>query len=250
MHFALSIRRCEAILLLLLAAIGFQADAQEVFARNLEQVAFVPKGQWIGGCSISYTTSNQKNYQFFIIENITGDTYSFKVSPMVFYSFKDNLAIGGRFSYNRSKTKFNSADVIIDSETSYSIDHLYSLSQTYTGAVAFRNYISFGRSKRFGVFNEIQVQVSGGESKLVNGSGKDLSGTFERTIWFDIGLTPGLIMFLNNYSALEVSIGVLGFNYSNTTSTTDQIYIAHRKSKYANFRINLFSISFGVAFYI
>ena len=57
-------------------------------------------------------------------------------------------------------------------------------------------------------------------------------------------------MFLSNYSALEVSVGVLGFDYTSTKSTTDQIYIANRKSKSANFKINLFSISFGVAFYI
>lgn len=58
------------------------------------------------------------------------------------------------------------------------------------------------------------------------------------------------MVFLNNYSALEVNVGVLGFNYRNTRSVTDQIYVANRTSKHANFKINLFSITFGVAFYI
>ena len=57
-------------------------------------------------------------------------------------------------------------------------------------------------------------------------------------------------MFLSNYSALEVNVGVLGFGYTHTRAVTDQIYVSNRNSKHANFKINLFSISFGVMFYI
>lgn len=237
-------------LTIILAATGFAVGAQEPFRRGLEQHSFIPKGQWITGVSVSYSQSNQKNYQFLIIENINGDTYSFKVSPMLMYCFKDNLAAGGKFAYSRSMTRLDRANVIIDSETSYDIDNLYSLSHKYYGMAAFRNYISFGNNKRFGLFNEVQVQFGGGESKLCNGSGTELTGTFERSYSLDIGLAPGMIMFLNNYSAIEVNVGVLGFSYDHTKSTTDQIYIANRNSQSANFKINLFSITFGVAFYL
>lgn len=222
----------------------------EHFSRGLEMISFIPKGQWIAGASVSYSQSSQDHYQFLIIENITGDTYSFKVSPMVFYAFKDNLALGGRVGYQRSKTKLDQANVIIDSETSYDIDHLYSISHHYFATAAFRNYISLGQSKRFGFFNEVQLEVGGGQSKLVNGTGDDLTGTYERSLSIDVGLTPGIIMFLSNYSAIEVSIGVLGFGYNRTRSVSDQIYVAHRTTKSANFKINLFSVQFGVAFYL
>ncbi|MDE5842649.1 MAG: hypothetical protein K2H35_02800, partial [Muribaculaceae bacterium] len=66
----------------------------------------------------------------------------------------------------------------------------------------------------------------------------------------DVGLVPGITVFLNNYSAMEVSVGVLGFSYTGTKTITDQIYVARRNSKSANFRINLFSISFGATFYL
>ena len=113
-----------------------------------------------------------------------------------------------------------------------------------------RNYISLGRQKRFGVFNEVQLEIGGGESKLTNKTGKDFTGTYEKTTSFNIGLAPGMVMFLNNYSALEVNIGVLGFGYSHVRSTTDQIYVANRNSKSANLQLNLFSISFGMMFYL
>ena len=177
----------------------------------LQQISFVPKGQWITGVSVSYSQSNQSNYQFLVVENLNGDTYDFKVSPMLMYCFHDNLAAGGRFAYKRSKVDLRSADVVLDSETGYNIDNLYSISQSWYGTAAFRNYISLGNNRRFGMFNEVQLELGGGESKICNGSGDDLTGTYSRNFSLNVGLAPGMIMFLNNYSAIEVNVGVLGF---------------------------------------
>lgn len=231
-------------------ALPVAVNAQEQFRRGLEQVSFIPKGQWITGVSVNYSQSNQDKYQFLIVEDINGDTYSFKVSPTLMYCFKDNLAAGGKFSYTRSRARLNSASVILDGETSYDADHLYAITSNYYGTAVFRNYISLGTGMRFGMFNEVQLELGGGQSKLTNGSGEDFTGTFERNFTLNIGLTPGMVMFLNNYSAIEVNIGVLGFGYTDTKSTTDRIYVAHRKSKHANFKINLFSVSFGCVFYL
>lgn len=229
---------------------AFGLSAQVEFKRGLEQISFIPKGQWITGVSVSFSQSNQKNYQFLIVESINGDTYTFKVSPMLLYCFHDNLAAGGKFAYTRSRTRLDNATVVIDSETDYNVENLYNISQNYSAMAVFRNYISFGRSRRFGLFNEVQLQIGGGESKIANGRGKDLTGTFERSWDVNIGLAPGLIMFLNNYSAIEVNVGVLGFGYNHTKAVTDQIYDASRYGKSARFKINLFSITFGVAFYL
>ena len=222
----------------------------EDFSRDYEQTVFVPKGQWVTGVSISYSQSNQNRYQFFILENLSGDTYSFKVSPMVLYIFANDMGAGGKFSYTRSLTKLESADIVLDSETSYSADHLYRLSHNYYGMAILRNYFSLGKQKRFGLFTELQFQLGGGQSKLTTGTGRDLTGTYERNFQLNVGIAPGLVVFLNNYSALEVNVGVLGFNYTHTKAIKDQIYYSRRKTKYANFNINLFSISFGCAFYL
>lgn len=247
----------EKVKRLLLLSVAFvllglsaRVSAQEAFKRNLEQVSFVPKGAWMAGVSVSYSQSDQDNYQFLIFEKINGDSYTFKVSPTVMFCFKDNLTAGGRFSYSRQRTRLNSADIVLDSETDYDMSNLYSISHSYLGTALFRNYISLGRSTRFGLFTEVQLQMGGGQSKLCSGAGNDLTGTYERNFQFNVGVAPGLAVFLNNYSAIEVNVGVLGFNYHHTRSVTDQIYIANRHSQQANFKINLFSITFGVMFYI
>ena len=140
--------------------------------------------------------------------------------------------------------------VFAKGDTNYDVDNLYQVSQNYSAMACFRNYFSFGRSHRFGMFNEVQMQFGGGQSKILNGSGDDLTGTYSKSWNMNIGLAPGLVMFLNNYSAVEVNVGLLGFNYSHTKSTTDQIYDAKVDNKNANFKINLFSITFGVTFYL
>ncbi len=224
--------------------------AQEKFSRNIENISFVPKGQWIGGVSVNYSQSDQNNYQFLIFEKISGDTYTFKVSPMLLYAFKDNLAMGGRFAYSRSRTRLESADVVLDSETDYNVDNLYSITHSYSGTYCFRQYMSLGANTRFGLLNEVQLQLGGGQSKICSGTGEDFTGTYSRHFDFNVGLAPGLIVFLNNYSALEVNVGVLGFNYRHNKYTTDRIYVANMRTSSANFKINLFSITFGMAFYI
>lgn len=228
----------------------FRKDTLEEFKREVESVVFVPKGQWIVGLSVSYTQSSQDKYQFLILENISGDTYSFKISPMVLFTVSNDLALGGRFSYARSLTKVSDADIVLDSETSYSFDHLYRLSHNYYGSILMRNYFSIGKSKRFGFFNEVGLQMGGGQTKLTTGVGDDLTGTYERNFSLNVGLTPGVTVFLSNYSALEVNVGLLGFNYTDTKAIKDQVYVSKRNSKSANFRINLFSITFGAAFYL
>lgn len=242
--------RVLASIIFIAANASLPLRAQESFERDIEQVVFVPKGQWIAGLSVSYSQTTQNKYQFLILEGISGDTYSFKVAPMAMFAFKNDMAAGGRVAYSRSLTKLESADIVLDPETGYNVDHLYRLSHNYSFSGLFRNYFSIGRSKRFGFFNEVQLTLGGGQAKLTQGAGNDLSGNYERNFSLDIGIVPGLCVFLNNYSAIEVNVGVLGFSYTDTKTITDQIYVARRNSKSANFRINLFSISFGAAFYL
>lgn len=243
-------KKLSLIILFFLAVGVFSPAAQEKFTRNLESVDFIPKGQWITGVSVSYSQSNMDNYQFLIAEELEGDVYSFKLAPSLMYAFKDNMAIGGKFGYSRSRSHLDNARLVIDSETDYTVDNMYLISQEYSAMGVYRYYFSFGRSKRFGMFGEAQCELGLGQSKIREGSGRDLTGSFQDNVSLNIGLAPGLIMFLNNYSAIEVNVGVLGFKYNHTKQTSDQIYVANYSSTSANFKINIFSISFGVMFYL
>lgn len=219
-------------------------------SRGLKQYTFVPKGQWIVGGNISYSQNSSNSYQFLIIEGINGGGYSFKVSPMFCYMIANNMGIGGRFSYDRSLIKLNSADIKLSDDTQFSIGEIYSLSHSYSGMAVLRNYISIGKNTRFGIFNETQLQIGGGQSKLVSGSGESITGAYESKFSVGINLAPGIVAFINNNIAVELNIGILGFNYTHIQQLTDQVYVGDTNTTSASFQINLFSIGLGVAFYI
>jgi hypothetical protein len=130
------------------------------------------------------------------------------------------------------------------------ISDYYSLKHTSTGSLIYRNYITLGQSKRFALFNEMQLTYGYGQAKLVDSSGAAVTGTYETTHDIAIGCSPGLVAFINNSTAVEVNVGVLGFNYSQTKQVTDQVYVGYRKASQMNFKINIFSIALGIAFYL
>ena len=174
----------------------------------------------------------------------------FKISPMFCYALKDNLAAGGRFSYGRSLTKLDGVTLNLDDDTHFDVNDLYQLKHSYSVIGILRNYINMGTSKRFALFAETRLEVGGSQSKMVTKNGGTLTGTYSTTADFGLGVAPGIVAFINNYTAVEVSIGVLGLDFSKVKQTTDQVYIGERSSSSANFKINLFSIGLGIAFYL
>lgn len=49
---------------------------------------------------------------------------------------------------------------------------------------------------------------------MANGKGEALTGTYSKSTDLGFGVSPGMVAFINNYTAVEVSIGVLGVNLS------------------------------------
>lgn len=234
---------------ILLTILIFPAQAEK-FDRGIKQETFVPKGQWIGGMNISYSEHTNTNYKFLVIEGWNGKGYNLKVSPFVGYAFANNMAAGGRFEYTRSLLRIDKLSLNLGDDMSFDLKDIYQLNHVYYGTGFFRSYINLGSSKRFGLFNDAQLTFGGGQGKIVNGKGESLTGTYEQTYDLKIGMSPGLVAFISDNAAVEVSIGVLGFNFKWIDQTTNQIIKGSRRSSSANFKINLFSIGLGMAFYL
>ena len=167
---------------ILLALVPFGARAQEDFKREIESVVFVPKGQFVAGISVSYDQSNQNKYQFLVFEGISGDTYSFKVSPMVCYIVKDDLGVGGKFAYSRSLTKLESADIVLGADNEFNVENLYQLSHNYSAMAIMRNYFSIGRSKRVGFVNMRSSPAPTSAISLSTWASPRASASFSTTI--------------------------------------------------------------------
>lgn len=240
---------CFAFFLLAMMVAGNQLYAQR-FDRGINKSLFVPKGQWLCGGAFSYTQYGMENYQFLVLEDMKANGYTMNISPFVGYFFKDNVAAGARFGYRRTLVQLDKINLNLGEDLDFNINDFQSLQHVYYGTAMLRNYINLGQSKRFGLFNEVQLTLGGGQGKIISGRGDDLTGTYQDIYEFQLGLAPGLAAFLTDQVALEASVGVLGFNYRKVKQVKDQIYEGSFNKSSANFKIDIFSIHLGVAFYI
>ena len=172
---------------------------------------FVPRGQWIFGGTASYSTHSNETYRFLVVEGIESKGYTFKVSPMIAYALRDNMAIGGRFIYSRSLLKLDKADLNLggeDSDLNFEVNDYYSLRHSYSVAVIWRQYT------------------------------------------FSLGVSPGIVAFATNNMAVEVNVGVMGITYTHTKQVHNQVTVGKRDASMMNFKVNIFSIGLGMAFYL
>ena len=242
-------------ILLLLAVIVGSAEAQrgkraiERIDRDVQKAVFIPKGTWMVGGSVSYSEHDESNLNFLIMKDVEGKGYNFSISPYVGYFFRDNISAGFRFTYNRDYLDLGNMDINLGDIT-LSFDDLYYLEHKYEATGFLRTYIPIGRSKIFGLFNEARITYGYGKGKNSTGSGTTYDGTFQTVQNLQIGFAPGLAAFITNWSAVEVSVGVMGFDFKWIDQQSNQVEEGSMRTSSGNFKINLFSINIGMTFYI
>ena len=212
---------------------------------------FVPRGQWIFGGTASYSAHSNDSYRFLVIEGIESEGYTFRISPMVAYAFRNNMALGARFAYGRTLLKLDKANLSLgdeDSGINLQAKDFYSLKHSYTISAIWRQYIPLGRSKRFALFNETQLSVGGSQARFANDS--PVKGTYETGYSLSLGFSPGIVAFATNNMAVEVNVGVMGISYSHTKQVHNQVTVGKRSASMMNFKVNIFSIGLGMAFYL
>lgn len=259
-----------SVLFLSLGSVLQAADREkrpvEPFDRGIGRSTsvFIPAGTVGAGVSFSYNDYsfgnglNDTGYQmlFSMIQNFRGNMMSFGIAPHVSYFIRDNLSVGARLDYDRSILGLANLDLALSDALSLSVGNFNYMKQSYTGAVTLRNYIPFGQSRRFAMFTELRLTGGYGQAESYRMGYDEVleegykSGTYQDIYQFEVGLVPGLSAFVTNEVALEVSVGLLGFNYQKVEQVTNQVERSEMERNGVNFRINLLAINFGLSFYI
>ena len=219
------------------------------YDRGIQNGLFVKKGTWMGGATFSYNEQTNRNYEFLVLDDVDASGYTFKVSPFVGYFIKDNIALGGRFVYSRSLTDLGNLSLNLGDDMNFDVSDAYYLEHMGVGSFFVRTYMSIGNSKVFGFFNEASIRYGYGQGKNHTGVGIDLTGTYQTIQSLQIGFSPGLTAFVTNFAAVEVSIGMMGWNAKWINQTTDQVETGYRRTTSASFKIDIFSLNIGMNFY-
>lgn len=220
----------------------------------------MPKGMWIAGMNVSYSQHDNEAYRILIVDRMDSHGNSFSISPMVHYVFANNQSIGLRFAYNRSLFQLDNLSFNINQSLN---DMLFNgeplkykyQSHTYMGYITYRYYVGLGASKRFLIFNEVQLGLGGGQQREDGGQPVNDGDIYKRATYQDsfnmrLGLAPGATFFVTNALAIEVQIGLLGYEFKKLTQHGTDLVAASRKTSSISTKFDFLSIAFGMSFYL
>lgn len=227
--------------------------------RHIERVnrddlkaVFIPKGQWMVGGTINFQQWDTENMDLLVLKNMQYNAYAFSGSPYFGYFFKNNTAVGARYSYSRNNFELDKFDLNLGEDFNISLADLAYIGHRHQASAFIRNYMPIGKSKIFGFFTEVDATYARNVSKNSTGlvEEKTFDGTYLKSNSVQIGFMPGLTAFVHDFAAVECSIGVMGLDYKWGEATANRVETSQIKSGGANFKFNLFSVNIGMTFYL
>lgn len=216
---------------------------------NSHQTVFAPKGTFMIGGNARYSYHSMSNYSFLIVDGINSNGYTISATPTFLYMVRDNIGVGASLSYDRTLLDLSSADLSF-SEISMSVSDYYRLSQSIGGSIVFRPYIPLGSSGRFSMFAQVGLGLRIGRVKNTANVDSQVKGSYTKQNKIIVGVNPGFTAFITNHLAMELSVGVLGFNYFWTDQNHNQVSTGSSSNSNASFSLNLASIAVGFAYYL
>jgi len=221
------------------------------YDRGLFNYLFIPKGQWAFGMQASYGEFGTEDYQLLsILNDLNVKVKAYSLQPSFSYFFTNNQSIGVNFNYTRMYCDLHGMQVDFDDDLNFTLSDVSYYSQTYSSAIAYRNYVGLGRDRRFGVFNEVELEFGSGSSRFQRYYNNELRDTRTNTMTASLNFSPGLTVFIMDYVSFNISFGVFGVKLHRERQQTNGVDEGSRFSSGANFKFNIFNINFGMAVYI
>ena len=219
--------------------------------RGIYQYLFVPKGQVLGGITISYAHLDSNDSQYLLmISGLDAELAMTQLSPFIGISYAKNQVIGAQFVYQRIKGAVDNVSLRLGSNEDYSftLKDVNIQHQSYTAALFHRAYLGLDLRGRFALFNETRVGVSLG--KQIFSYNSTTLDQYTRNREVSITFHPGFAACIMNNVSLHASVGVGGVRLNNSRVYDNNEVIGKRTAANANFRINLTDISLGITLHL
>ncbi len=217
------------------------------YHRGLFNYLIIPRGKWGFGLTASYGEINTEDSSILsLLTDLDLDAKTYSIKPYISYFIKHNQSVGLRFNYTRGVLDLGNLSVDFDEDLNFAVHDVSYYSQSYATSIFYRNYIGIGNTRRFAIFNEVDLEFSSGSSRfrrIYNSEPKDTRTNITKA---SLNFSPGVCVFIQEYVAATVSFGVFGLNLRKEQQWTDGIEDGSRFTSGANFRFNIFNINFGL----
>ena len=207
------------------------------YDRGLFNYLFVPKGQWSFGLMASYGEFGTTDFQMLsILNDLNVKVKAYSLQPSFSYFFSNNQSVGVNFNYTRMLCDLHGMQFDMGDDLSFSLSDVSYYSQTYSSAIAYRNYV--------------ELEFGAGSSRFQRYYNGELRDTRTNSMTASLNFSPGLTVFVMDYVSFNISFGVFGVKLHREKQQTNGVDEGTRFSSGANFKFNIFNINFGMAVYI
>lgn len=221
------------------------------YDRGLFNYLFIPKNQWSFGLTVSYGSIGSDDVSMLnLISDFDFDGSIFSVRPYISYFFRSNSCIGMRLSYSKGNADLHSLGMDFGDDLNFNLSDVLFKVENYGASVFYRHYIGLDKTKRFGVFNEVDLAFGSGIGRFHRSYNGEPRDTRTVTTECRLNFSPGLCVFIQDYVSVNVSFGVFGLYFRKESQKTNDVEEGSRFTSGADFKFNLFNINLGIAVHI
>lgn len=223
--------------------------------REIDKVKYVYKGEMMMGLTASYGTLTSDDTDFLVIlENINADGTIASVKPYFGYFYRDNRCLGVRFGYTYvdaeldSGTRFDLGD---GNDISFDIPYVGVSSNNYSFGIFHRTYAGLDPKGRFGLFAEVELSVSSGESEFSYENNGTTKTTNSENFQAKFSFNPGAAVYIFPNVCATLSFGLGGIQYTHVSQKdAEGNKIGSRTTSKMRFRLNLAAINIGMTVHL
>lgn len=218
--------------------------------REINRNRFIFKREVAAGLTVSYGVISSDETDFMLLlDNLNFSGSVFTINPSVGYFIKDNLSVGVRFGYSKTKGDINSLALNLGSsnDLDISLSDLHLTNNAASVGVFMRSYAGIDPKGHFGLFAELELSYKNGETVFSYLSNEVVKYTRSNSQQYKFSFNPGCAVFIFPNVCSTLSFGLGGLQYTKIKQTDDQgNVIGQREAAKMRFRLNLLNIRIGL----
>lgn len=222
--------------------------------REINKIKFVYKGEIMCGLTASYGTIDSEDTNLWLLlDNLNLNGSIFTINPFVGYFFRDNICLGARFGYSQVSGHLGSAMLNLGeaNDMDVSVSDIILKNKDVSFGLFLRSYAGLDSKGHFGLFGELELSMSSGDSEFSYMTGGEPRQTFGDNMKVKISFNPGMAVYIFPNVCGTISFGLGGFQYTKTTQKdAEGNKIGSRTQSNLRFRLNLAEIRIGLTIHM
>lgn len=207
-----------------------------------------PKGEWQCGLSVMYADLLSDNSDYMLVlQGLGADATMLRLAPEAAYTFKDNHAVGAKFSYTNVNGRIDAATADLLGNFSMSVENVNAFTRSTGGCIFQRTYVGLDNHGRVGLFWDYILGFTRSRSQFYMGDESSAYSLKKKTY---LSFAPGIVYFPMNNVSVQASISMGELSYNNVKAYEAGEVVGSRNQFKAKASLNILDISFGLTIHL